>query len=165
MITYLIIGITVVLSFICFSNRELFMKLAFIPYRTIRNHEYYRIVTHGFIHADMTHLLVNMFTFWSFGLYIERTFRYMGFGSGAYLAFYFGGMIVASLYDLIKRRNDPYYVSIGASGAVSAVLLPLYSLILGERSCFSPCCLSPESYSACYIWPIASIWRNKQEIT
>ena len=150
MITYLIIGITVVLSFICFSNRELFMKLAFIPYRTIRNHEYYRIVTHGFIHADMTHLLVNMFTFWSFGLYIERTFRYMGFGSGAYLAFYFGGMIVASLYDLIKRRNDPYYVSIGASG---------------ERSCFSPCCLSPESYSACYIWPIASIWRNKQEIT
>lgn len=122
MITYLIIGITVVLSFICFSNRELFMKLAFIPYRTIRNHEYYRIVTHGFIHADMTHLLVNMFTFWSFGLYIERTFRYMGFGSGAYLAFYFGGMIVASLYDLIKRRNDPYYVSIGASGAVSAVL-------------------------------------------
>ena len=65
MITYLIIGITVVLSFICFSNRELFMKLAFIPYRTIRNHEYYRIVTHGFIHADMTHLLVNMFTFWS----------------------------------------------------------------------------------------------------
>ena len=122
MITYLIIGITVILSFICFSNRELFMKLAFIPYRTIRNHEYYRIVTHGFIHADMTHLLVNMFTFWSFGLYIERTFRYMGFGSGAYLALYFGGMIVASLYDLIKRRNDPYYVSIGASGAVSAVL-------------------------------------------
>ena len=113
MITYLIIGITVILSFICFSNRELFMKLAFIPYRTIRNHEYYRIVTHGFIHADMTHLLVNMFTFWSFGLYIERTFRYMGFGSGAYLALYFGGMIVASLYDLIKRRNDPYYVSIG----------------------------------------------------
>ena len=100
MITYLIIGITVVLSFICFSNRELFMKLAFIPYRTIRNHEYYRIVTHGFIHADMTHLLVNMFTFWSFGLYIERTFRYMGFGKGAYLALYFGGMIVASLYDL-----------------------------------------------------------------
>ena len=163
MITYLIIGITVVLSFICFSNRELFMKLAFIPYRTIRNHEYYRIVTHGFIHADMTHLLVNMFTFWSFGLYIERTFRYMGFGKGAYLALYFGGMIVASLYDLIKRRNDPYYVSIGASGAVSAVLFT--SIFLGERSCFSPCCLSPESYSACYIWPIASIWRNKQEIT
>ena len=78
MITYLIIGITVILSFICFSNRELFMKLAFIPYRTIRNHEYYRIVTHGFIHADMTHLLVNMFTFWSFGLYIETNVSIYG---------------------------------------------------------------------------------------
>lgn len=161
MITYLIIGITVVLSFICFSNRELFMKLAFIPYRTIRNHEYYRIVTHGFIHADMTHLLVNMFTFWSFGLYIERTFRYMGFGKGAYLALYFGGMIVASQNDVMIRimslsvRLERY----------RRFYLPLYSLILGERSCFSPCCLSPESYSACYIWPIASIWRNKQEIT
>lgn len=161
MITYLIIGITVILSFICFSNRELFMKLAFIPYRTIRNHEYYRIVTHGFIHADMTHLLVNMFTFWSFGLYIERTFRYMGFGKGAYLALYFGGMIVASQNDVMIRimslsvRLERY----------RRFYLPLYSLILGERSCFSPCCLSPESYSACYTWPIASIWRNKQEIT
>ena len=29
---------------------------------------------------------------------------------------------IASLYDLARRRNDPYYVSIGASGAVSAVL-------------------------------------------
>lgn len=122
MIAYLIIGITVILSFICFSNRELFMKLAFIPYRTIRNHEYYRIVTHGFIHADTTHLLVNMFTFWSFGTYIEESFQYMGFGAWAFLVLYFGGMAVASLYDLVKRRDNPYYVSIGASGAVSAVL-------------------------------------------
>lgn len=65
MITYLIIGITVILSFICFSNRELFIKLAFIPYRTIRNHEYYRIVTHGFIHADMTSEYVHVLVIWS----------------------------------------------------------------------------------------------------
>lgn len=122
MITYLIIGITVVLSYLCFNNRELFMKLAFIPYRTVRNNEWYRLITHGFIHADTTHLLVNMFTFWSFGTYMERTFEYMGFGIGGYLTLYFGGMIVASLHDLVKRRKDPYYVSIGASGAVSAIL-------------------------------------------
>lgn len=122
MMTYLIIGITVVLSFLCFNNRELFMKLALIPYRTVKDKEVYRIITHGFIHADTTHLLVNMFTFWSFGTYMERTFEYMGFGIGGYLALYFGGMIAASIYDLLKHRNDPYYVSIGASGAVSAVL-------------------------------------------
>lgn len=122
MITYIIIGITVVVSYLCFNNEGLFRKLAFIPYRTIKNNEWYRLVTHGFVHADMTHLLVNMFTFWSFGTYIESAFGYMGFGTLGYLGLYFGGMVAASLYDLIKRRNDPYYVSIGASGAVSAVL-------------------------------------------
>lgn len=98
------------------------MKLALIPYRAVKDNEWYRLITHGFIHADMTHLLVNMFTFWSFGTYMEQTYKYMGFGNGAYLVLYFGGMIVASVYDLVKHRNDPYYVSIGASGAVSAVL-------------------------------------------
>ena len=103
MITYIIIGITVLVSYLCFNNAELFRKLALIPYRTVKKNEWYRLITHGFVHADMTHLLVNMFTFWSFGLY-------------------FGGMIFASIYDLVKHHNDPYYVSIGASGAVSAVL-------------------------------------------
>ncbi|RHJ82371.1 rhomboid family intramembrane serine protease [Parabacteroides sp. AM08-6] len=122
MITYLIIGVTVVVSYLCFQNESLFRKLAFIPYRTVRDNEWYRLITHGFVHADMTHLLVNMFTFWSFGLYMEKLFPYVGFGKFAYLGLYFGGMIAASLYDLIRRRNNPYYMSIGASGAVSAVL-------------------------------------------
>lgn len=122
MITYGIIGVTVVVSYLCFRNRELFGKLAFIPYRVVHDHEWYRLVTHGFVHADMTHLLVNMFTFWSFGTYMESAFDYLGLGGGAYLGLYFGGMVAASLYDLVRRRDDPYYVSIGASGAVSAVL-------------------------------------------
>lgn len=122
MITYIIIGITVLVSYLCFNNADLFRKLAFIPYRTIRNHEWYRLVTHGFVHADTMHLFVNMFTFWSFGTYMEDVYQYVGFGKLGYLGLYFGGMIAASVYDLIKRRNDPYYMSIGASGAVSAVL-------------------------------------------
>lgn len=122
MITYIIIGITVVVSYLCFNNQELFHKLALIPYRTVKNNEWYRLVTHGFVHADMTHLLVNMFTFWSFGTYIESIFGYMGFGTWGYLGLYFGGMIFASIYDVIKHHNNPYYVSIGASGAVSAIL-------------------------------------------
>lgn len=122
MITYILIGVTVLVSYLCFNNADLFRKLAFIPYRTVKDNEWYRLITHGFVHADMTHLLVNMFTFWSFGTYMEALFSNIGLGAGGYLGLYFGGMIVASLYDLIKRRNDPYYVSIGASGAVSAIL-------------------------------------------
>ena len=122
MITYLITGITVVVSFICFNNRLLFDKLSLKPYRIVHAKEWYRIISHGFVHADWVHLFVNMFTFWSFGKYIEETFRYLGFGEGAFLLLYFGGMVVASASDVIRYRNAAWYTSIGASGAVSAVL-------------------------------------------
>jgi len=89
---------------------------------TVKNNQWYRLVTHGFVHADTMHLLINMFTFWSFGTYMEDLFVYIGFGRASFLILYFGGMIVASLHDIIKQKNNPNYVSIGASGAVSAVL-------------------------------------------
>lgn len=122
MITYIIIGLTVLISYYCFNNQTWFYKLALTPYRVIHNKEWYRVFTHGFVHADMTHLLVNMFTLWSFGTYIEKYYDAIGLGVGGYIGLYVGGLIASSVYDLIKRRNDPYYSSIGASGAVSAVL-------------------------------------------
>ena len=80
--TYIIIAITIAVSFACFNNRQLFDKLALKPYRVIHAHEWYRVITHGFVHADWGHLFVNMFTFWSFGEYIEILFPQVGFGKG-----------------------------------------------------------------------------------
>lgn len=122
MVTYILIGVTVVVSYMCFNNRGMFEKLALIPYVVVRNNQWYRLISHGFVHADTMHLLVNMFTFWSFGTYIESAFGYLGFSTWAYLGLYFGGMIFASVYDIAKKSNNPYYISIGASGAVAAVL-------------------------------------------
>ena len=122
MITLLIILVTVGVSMACFNNRHLFAKLALSTYRVVQDREWYRLVTHGFVHADWMHLFVNMFTFYSFGSYLEQWFRVTGFGTLAYLLLYFGGMIAASIHDLLRHGKDPYYVSIGASGAVSAVL-------------------------------------------
>lgn len=122
MTTYLIIGITVLVSYLCFKDQSLFYKLAMIPYRVVHNKEWYRAVSYGFVHADSMHLLVNMITFWSFGLFIESAFQQLGFGLSGYLGLYFGGLIVATLPDIIKHKNNSNYVSIGASGAVSAVL-------------------------------------------
>ena len=122
MVTYILIGVIVVVSYMCFNNRGLFEKLALIPYVVVRNNQWYRLISHGFVHADTMHLLVNMFTFWSFGTYIESAFGYLGFSTWAYLGLYFGGMIFASVYDIAKKSNNPYYISIGASGAVAAVL-------------------------------------------
>lgn len=122
MITYIILAITIVVSIACFNNYSLFNKLACTPYRMVHYGEWYRMVSHGFVHADWIHLLVNMFTFFSFGVYVERLFADLGLGIFSFLLLYFGGMIAASLYDLWKYRNNQYYTSIGASGAVSAVL-------------------------------------------
>lgn len=120
--TLIIVLVTVVVSIACFNSQELFYKLACMPYRMNRANEWWRLITHGFVHADWVHLFVNMFTFYSFGQYIERYFSMLGFGNGAFLGLYFGGMIAASVYDVWKYRDNAYYTSIGASGAVSAVL-------------------------------------------
>ncbi|MDR0757424.1 MAG: rhomboid family intramembrane serine protease [Tannerella sp.] len=122
MITYYIIGTTVIVSFLCFSQPGLLQKLSFNSYAIIRAREWFRLVTHGFVHADMTHLFVNMFTLWSFGTHMERFFTTLGLGVWGYAGLYFGGMIFASLYDLVKQRSNPAYNSVGASGAISAVL-------------------------------------------
>ena len=143
MITYVIIGITVIVSYICFGNHELFRKLAFIPYRTVHNKEWYRLVTHGFVHADMTHLLVNMFTFWSFGTYMERAFGYLGFGTGGYLGLYFGGMVAASLYDLILAYERADWAAINRLG--EALGLPMDRL--------------PEIYFQC-LDDVNNVWRQ-----
>ena len=122
MLTYIILIATVVVSIACFNNDSLFNKLSYSPYRMVHAKEWYCIISHGFVHADWVHLFVNMFTFLSFGQYVEKAFVSLGFGGGGFLLLYFGGMIAASLYDLWKYKDNRYYTSIGASGAVSAVL-------------------------------------------
>lgn len=128
MITYIIIGITVIVSIICFSNRTMFYNLSLNPYSIIRRNEWYRLVTHAFLHGDYSHLFVNMFVLWSFGTSIEQIFKVL-YSQGAiehyqlnYVLLYIGAVVFSSIPDLIKRRNQAMYNSIGASGAVSAIL-------------------------------------------
>lgn len=126
--TYILIFITAVVSVTGFRNRLWFDKLALVPYRVVHDREWYRVLTHVFVHGDYVHLLVNMFVLLSFGGYLERilkAYQQMGEISNSYLTYsllYFGGAIAASVHDLITQRNNPHYVSIGASGAVAAVI-------------------------------------------
>lgn len=126
--TLIIVAVTSVVSIIAFSNRQLFDRLLLSPYKVMHKKEYYRIVTHGFVHADWMHLIVNMFVLWSFGTGLQQWFnalQYQGIIASATLhliVIYFGGMIIASLSTVIKHKNSVYYSSVGASGAVSAVV-------------------------------------------
>src|SRR5680860_875811 len=124
MITYLIIGITVLVSFLAFQNPDLADKLQFNAAKVIHQNQYYRLVSHAFIHANWSHLLVNMFVLYFFGRGIEQYFGYYfpGRATFYYLLLYFGGILASNIWSLIKNQNNYYYNAVGASGAVSAML-------------------------------------------
>ncbi len=124
MITYFIIGVTAVISYLTFQNRELAAKLQFNAAQIIHKKEYYRLISHAFIHANWSHLIVNMLVLYFFGRNIEAFFGYyFGRMANAYfLLLYFGGILASNIWSLIKHQNNYYYNAVGASGAVSAIL-------------------------------------------
>ncbi|MES3013467.1 MAG: rhomboid family intramembrane serine protease [Pseudomonadota bacterium] len=89
----------------------------FRPHWLVPRNQWHTLVTSGFLHADMMHLLFNAFTFWAFGFGLERTI-----GTPAFLALYFFGLLVSDAGTWLKHRHEPEYRSLGASGAILAVL-------------------------------------------
>lgn len=118
--TTAIIIITVLVSIAAWQSRPLFERLIFWS-PAIRRGQIDRFIAHGFIHADAMHLLFNMFTLYFFGRIIER-FYISKFGSLGFVAFYVLAIIAAIIPTFLKHKNNPNYASLGASGAVSAVL-------------------------------------------
>ena len=137
-VTIILCVITGGISLLAFNNQELLKKLLMNPYQVVHHKEYQRLFTHGFIHADYMHLFFNLFVFYSFGQQIELVFterQYFNIvfpetvfwgeaaGISRYLMLYIGALLFATLPSIIKHRNNPGYNSLGASGAVSAVLI------------------------------------------
>jgi membrane associated rhomboid family serine protease len=92
-------------------------KNLFRPYWLVPQREYATLVTSAFIHADFAHLLFNGFTFWAFAFALERAI-----GSVPFLALYAVGLLASNLGTYFKHRGEPDYRSLGASGAILAVL-------------------------------------------
>jgi len=124
MITWYIIGVTALVSYMAFQNVGLMAKLQFNAAQIVQRKEYYRLVTHAFVHANWSHLIVNMLVLYFFGRAIESYLGYY-FGNRAtfyFLMLYFGGILASNIWSLMKHKNNYYYNAVGASGAVSAVL-------------------------------------------
>jgi membrane associated rhomboid family serine protease len=117
----IILAATCIVSFMAFNNRRLIDDLILWPPAIERKKEYYRLVTYGLIHADGMHLLFNMMTLFFFGRVMEPLYtQILGvFGFGL---FYLGALIISILPTYLKNRRNSNYHSLGASGAVSAVL-------------------------------------------
>ncbi len=122
-ITIFIIALTVLISVLAWKNRELFDKLKLNPYLVFHKKEYFRILSHALLHADWTHLLFNMITLFFFGEFVESGLR-DNFEHGAllYPILFCLGAIIATIPTLIKHKNNHWYNSVGASGAVAAIL-------------------------------------------
>ena len=121
MVTILLIAITAIVSWMALHNRALIDRLILWPPAIHRRHQYDRLVTHGFVHADLQHLLFNMITLYFFGRLVEQVFV-PRVGHLGFVLFYLSAIVVAILPTYAQHRHDANYRSLGASGAVSAVL-------------------------------------------
>lgn len=121
MLTFALIAVTVLVSWLAFERPRLLDRLTLWPPAIDRQHQYDRLVTHGFIHADWQHLLFNMITLFFFGRQVEGVVEQL-IGPLGFVLFYLSAIVVAMLPSYLRHRHDGRYRSLGASGAVSAVL-------------------------------------------
>lgn len=121
--TLIIILITCGVSFMAWNNTNLYNKLIFNPYIIYHKNEWYRLFSSALLHADIPHLVINMFVLYSFGSFIEQVYDlYIPGGLPMYVAMYILSIGAANIKTLIENKNNVWYNAVGASGAVSAVV-------------------------------------------
>lgn len=145
-ITLIIVIITAIISITAFNNHRIIDDLIFYP-PAINRGQWYRFFSCGLIHADYFHLIFNMFALYSFGTNVETGIQYSntpdkenGFiqifgitqGKAFYILMYILALGFCLLPTFFKHKNDYYYRSLGASGAVSAVVFA--GMMLEPRS-------------------------------
>lgn len=118
-----LIAVTCLFSYVGFSNHELFEKYKFNVGAIIRNKEYIRLLSAGFLHADFLHLLLNMYVLFNFSQPIFDAFGTVGF-----LIIYFGSILLGNLFSLYLYKKQAWYSAIGASGGVSGIIFASVAL-------------------------------------
>jgi membrane associated rhomboid family serine protease len=113
----IILALTLLISIIGLFSRKLIEKAVLRPYAIAQGQDYATLLTSGFVHADVAHLLFNLITYYSFAFPLERAI-----GELRFEVLYFVGLLVSNIGTCIKHRDEPNYASLGASGAILAVL-------------------------------------------
>jgi membrane associated rhomboid family serine protease len=116
--------ITIILSILAFRDERIIKKLIFNPYIIHNRNQWYRFFSSGLIHADVMHLLINMLVLFSFGGIVESNYS-EAFGERGGLYFfilYASSLVMSQLPTYNNHKQNPSYNSLGASGAVSAIV-------------------------------------------
>ncbi len=124
-LTLILVILTGLISYQAFNNPKMLFKLRFHPASISERGEYYRFLSHGLVHANWEHLLINMFVLYQFGDFIEFWFgRLFGSGMGRimFILFYLSAIVIASIPTYFKHQHNQYYSAVGASGATSALV-------------------------------------------
>ncbi|MBE9584719.1 rhomboid family intramembrane serine protease [Mucilaginibacter sp. JRF] len=109
--------ITLITSLYAFSNETVYRKFTLHPYSVSRGQELYTLITSGLIHKDWGHLFFNMLSFFFFAFTLEARIGHWQFG-----LIYVVSLVLSDLPTVAKHRHNQWYYSLGASGAISAVV-------------------------------------------
>ena len=164
MVTKLLAVIIFLVSLQGFNNLAFFDRFKHSPYRVSHYKEYYRLLTCGFLHGSWVHLLINLFVFWQFGSFVEDNIFVASYGqiwgSVLYLLLFLLSVIAANIHTTIQHKNNPNYASIGASGAVSAILFS-YVLINPWSKIYLYAIIPIYTVVAAALYLVYSQWASK----
>lgn len=115
---WIILLLTCVVSLLALNGQpQLIDRGVFRPYYVVRRKQYYTLFTHGLLHGSLGHLFFNMFTFYFFAFTLERTI-----GTPLFVLLYLSSLCLSEVRTYQQQCNNPQYATLGASGAVSAIL-------------------------------------------
>lgn len=115
--TAILLAIVVIGAFTLYGAPAAIERGLFRPYWLLRRREYATPITSAFLHADLAHLLFNAFTLWAFAFGLEREI-----GTTRFVALYVAGLVGSDFGTWLVHRDEPDYATLGASGAILAVL-------------------------------------------
>lgn len=116
LVTIVVIAANVIISFKGFKDYAFFEKYKF-NIASIRNKEYIRLFSSGFLHVDTMHLFFNMFTLFVFANVVVSTL-----GASAFLLIYILSLLAGNMLSYSFHKNEPHYNAVGASGAVTGIV-------------------------------------------
>lgn len=161
--TLIIIAITSIVSFVAFTNHNLLDQFIFYP-PAVRRGQFYRFFSCGLIHADWGHLIFNMIALYMFGELVEAKFVevFDRYGKLVYLAMYVIALAASVIPTYINNRDNYHYRSLGASGAVSAVIFSgiMFSPLMGIGLFFIPVFIPGFLFGLLYL--LISGWLDKR---
>lgn len=162
-ITVIIIAITAIASFVAFSNQKMLEQFIFYP-PAVRRGQWYRFFSCGLIHADWGHLIFNMIALYMFGELVEKSFVVIFGAEGKliYLAMYVLALGASVIPTYFNNKDNYHYRSLGASGAVSAVIFAgiLFYPLVGIGLFFIPVYLAGFLFGILYL--LVSGWLDKR---